>query len=685
MHTQNGNIQKNLKIATWNKGPAQLKNSILNIQSVLQTNNIDILSVQELNLRTDDNKNTMQIDNYNLIHDQLITKNGISRSGIFIKKDLKYKTRLDLTNKSEAHTVITLYITNTKTINIHSWYRQWQEVDTNNKIPRTGTTNAQKTRLIETIKMFKKSSTQAETIILSDSNINTQNINSPESLKTPQDKQTNKVSKILLNNLLSDGFTIMNTKPTHKTSTIDHLISTHPLKFLNTSTVNTHLSDHLMVIGIRSAKKQIRTPRYIITRRYSDINWDEMKSQISSDQRLALVHQLNDPDQISLAISQTIIDHLDQWAPTRRIQTRANPTTLSDETKNLITARDNDWSTYCRQPTIDNKRSYNHLKNAVKRSLKTDRDNQNKRNVADATSSRDYWKHAKNIIGWKQYTGPKILINNGKLLNSPKQMADQLNVDYIVHTNLASKNTPHTTTDPMTSYQKMLAGRNLNMAFQPIGSLELSKIVDQINPSKSTSTDGISMKLIRKLKHQLLPALLHLVNTTIITSTYPQSLKISKITPLLKKDKDETKTSSYRGINLISAIAKVIDKTLMVQLIKHLDQNNLIPHHHHGGTLNHGTTTALATIIDNWSIKMEQGIEAAAVMMDQSLAFDLVFHPILIKKLKSIGLDQHSVQLMQTYLNDRQQTVHLEGYTSPPSTQGQSQLYRGHPCPPYFS
>ena len=132
-------------------------------------------------------------------------------------------------------------------------------------------------------------------------------------------------------------------------------------------------------------------------------------------------------------------------------------------------------------------------------------------------------------------------------------MADQLNIDYIVRTNRASKDTPYTITDPMTSYREMLKDKQLNMAFQPLGRMELSAIMDKINPSKSTSTDGISMKLLQQLKYQLLPSLLHLVNTTILTSTYPQSLKISKITPLLKKDKNETQTSSYRGINLISS------------------------------------------------------------------------------------------------------------------------------------
>ena len=114
----------------------------------------------------------------------------------------------------------------------------------------------------------------------------------------------------------------------------------------------------------------------------------------------------------------------------------------------------------------------------------------------------------------------------------------------------------------------------------------------------------------------------------------------------------------------------------MEQIIKHLDQNKLIPHHHHGGVLQHGTT-ALATIIDNWSIKMEQGVDAAALIMDQSLAFDLVYHPILVKKLKSLGLDHHSLQLMKSYLNERMQAVHLEAYTSPPLHTGPISVIQG--------
>ena len=88
----------------------------------------------------------MKIPDYTLVHDKLRDKNLVSRAGIFIHKSINYVVREDLSNQEEAHIVITAHITKSKQINIHSWYRQWQEVHDNNKIPETGTTKAQKAR-----------------------------------------------------------------------------------------------------------------------------------------------------------------------------------------------------------------------------------------------------------------------------------------------------------------------------------------------------------------------------------------------------------------------------------------------------------------------------------------------------------------------------------------------------------
>ena len=158
--------------------------------------NIDILAIQELNFRKGDCKNQLKIPGYNLITDYLIEKNHLSRAGFLIKESINFKIRPDLTNKQEAHLAISVYTSKTKKINVHSLYRQWQELTSVGKIPNTGSTAAQKLRLKNTVEMLKKSKEEAETIILADSNINSAKINAPESSKSHQDKQTNQVAKI---------------------------------------------------------------------------------------------------------------------------------------------------------------------------------------------------------------------------------------------------------------------------------------------------------------------------------------------------------------------------------------------------------------------------------------------------------------------------------------------------------
>ena len=65
-----------------------------------------------------------------------------------------------------------------------------------------------------------------------------------------------------------------------------------------------------------------------------------------------------------------------------------------------------------------------------------------------------------------------------------------------------------------------------------------------------------------------------------------------------------------------------------------------------------------------WATRLEEGEYTIALIMDQSMTFNIVDHSILLNKNKMLGLDQHSMQVMQSYLEDRTQTVYLEGFTS---------------------
>ena len=69
------------------------------------------------------------------------------------------------------------------------------------------------------------------------------------------------------------------------------------------------------------------------------------------------------------------------------------------------------------------------------------------------------------------------------------------------------------------------------------------------------------------------------------------------------------------------------------------------------GVSNLATATALTTLVDSWAQQMETGEDALALVMDQSMTYDLVYHKILLLKLQAIGLDPCSIKLMTSYLS----------------------------------
>ena len=251
----------------------------------------------------------------------------------------------------------------------------------------------------------------------------------------------------------------MNRKPTHKLSTIDHIISTNPVKLTNTQTLNTHLSDHLLVRAVRATKKVLRQPRFTTSRKYAEINFDEMKSDLNTDQRLYWAMGQNDPDIIADTIIKVVREQLDARAPQRRMQVRRVKTTNSERTTTLIKQRNDAWNRYKDDDILDNLREYNSLKRQVKKSLTIDKIDKDKRDVQQAANSRDQWKESKRIMGWTQYAGPRLLIKNGVPITSPKEMATTINMDQIIRTAKAARAIPAPTIDPMISYQKMLAGK----------------------------------------------------------------------------------------------------------------------------------------------------------------------------------------------------------------------------------
>ena len=93
-------------------------------------------------------------------------------------------------------------------------------------------------------------------------------------------------------------------------------------------------------------------------------------------------------------------------------------------------------------------------------------------------------------------------------------------------------------------------------------------------------------------------------------------------------------------------------------------ENKIILPFHHGGLKNHGTDTALATILDNLYKQKENDKITCILQTDLSSAYDTIDHSILLKKLDFYGVRGKSLELISNYLCDRKQFVVLHTFKS---------------------
>ena len=62
---------------------------------------------------------------------------------------------------------------------------------------------------------------------------------------------------------------------------------------------------------------------------------------------------------------------------------------------------------------------------------------------------------------------------------------------------------------------------------------------------------------------------------SITSGQVPDDLKIAKVTPLYKKN-DKLEVGNYRLISVLSAISKVLEKSVYIQIQKYLYKQDLI-------------------------------------------------------------------------------------------------------------
>lgn len=199
--------------------------------------------------------------------------------------------------------------------------------------------------------------------------------------------------------------------------------------------------------------------------------------------------------------------------------------------------------------------------------------------------------------------------------------------------------------------------------FKTVGLIDTREIIQKLKNKTSLDNLGMSNRLIKSVINIVVTPLTKLINQCIETGVYPEILKTAKVTPI-HKGGSVTDFGNFRPISLIPVLSKIIESVLKKQIIKYLDENNLIYEHQYGFRMNKSTNDAIIHLINEINKGMENLNYVGLTLCDLQKAFDCVSHKILLDKLKNLKFNAVSCELLKSYLSDRKQFTHINNVSS---------------------
>ncbi len=206
--------------------------------------------------------------------------------------------------------------------------------------------------------------------------------------------------------------------------------------------------------------------------------------------------------------------------------------------------------------------------------------------------------------------------------------------------------------------------QNPIFSFCPLTEAEVFKLLLSSHPT-TCPLDPIPSHLLQAISPTLLPALTHIINTSLLTGIFPAAFKQARVTPLLKKPTLNTSLiENYRPVCLLPFIAKTLKLVVFNQVLLFVSQNNKLDAEQSGFRSGHSTETALLSVTEALRIAKANSKSSVLILLDLSATFDTVNHQILLSTLSSMNITGIPLRWFESYLTGRSFRVARGGIKS---------------------
>jgi hypothetical protein len=282
---------------------------------------------------------------------------------------------------------------------------------------------------------------------------------------------------------------------------------------------------------------------------------------------------------------------------------------------------------------------------------------------------KKFWRNVNNLLtnsDGKHESACRSLLINGKETSNRVAIANEFNLHF---TTIAHHIKRSITINPL--HYELLHEQEVYYVFQPLhnddlytSELEVSLTIGRLKNSHSRDANNFTNNLFKTHKNSLAFPISTLINKSLSEGTFPDCLKLAKISPLFKQNGNAKDPNNYRGLAENSLLGKCYEDIILDRLSTHLIKNKIIDNNQFGFTKGSSTEVATIHLLSKVYNNINDGKETSIIFIDLAKAFDCVDHSLLLDKLKKLSLPSLLLDVLESYLKDRKQFVLIEDIKS---------------------
>lgn len=499
-------------------------------------------------------------------------------------------------------------------------------------------------------------STKHDIILCGDYNIDLLKVNNEKSIKD------------FIDSMLSNNLYPLITRPTRVTVRSTTLIDNIFTNIINNEIISgilvSDISDHFPVFMVYNVNcKTSKENNYS----YSRIKTEQTLTDLKND----LAHYnwdfIYDELDINIAYNsflEVFITLYYKHCPKRKLR-KKNDSSVPWMTKGLLNAckkKNNLYKKLIKNRTSEAELKYKKYKNKLTSILREAK----KDYYAELLNSKrndiqGIWNTLNNVMGrgFCGSTYPEYFEENGKVIANKNEIVERFNSFFVSIGPELAKKIP-TDNNPV---RNLIETNSNSMFLSPTDENEVLETIRKFKNKTSQDIDDIDMKTVKYVAEAIARPFAHICNLSFQYGQFPSKMKIARVIPLYKSG-DKHCFSNYRPVSLLPQFSKILEKLFNSRLQKFVEKNNLLSDCQYGFRQGRSTSLALIDLVEEITKCIERKKHVIGLFIDLQKAFDTIDHEILVNKMEKYGIRGLSQNWIQSYLEDRQQFVHINQHKS---------------------